>query len=91
MSNVRPIAFTAAAVRNDGRTVDVRFWSGIAPCAVLDHVEVAYASDTVTITLFEGSDPSAGVVACPEIAALKQVTVPLEQALADRRIVDGAV
>ena len=90
MANIRPIAFTSAAVRSDDRTVDVRFWSGVEPCSVLDHVEVAYGTDAVTITLFEGSDPSAGMVACPEIAMLKQVTVQLDQALAGRRIVDGA-
>jgi hypothetical protein len=90
MANVRPIAFSSATVRPDGRTVDIRFWSGVEPCSVLDHVDVAYGTDTVTITLFEGADPTAGMVACPDIAMLKQVTVPLDQELAGRRIVDGA-
>jgi hypothetical protein len=90
MANVRPIAFTSATVRPDDRTVDVRFWSGVEPCSVLDHVDVAYGTDTVTITLFEGSDPSVGMVACPDLAVSKQVTVPLDQDLAGRRIVDGA-
>ncbi len=90
MANLHPIAFTSATVRSDDRTVDVRFWGGIEPCSVLDHVDVAYTADSVTITLFDGSDPNAGMVACPEIAVLKQVTVPLDQALAGRRIVDGA-
>jgi hypothetical protein len=90
MTGVRAIAFNSAAVRSDDRTVDVQFWSGIEPCSVLDHDDVAYGSDTVTITLFEGSDPSAGMVACADIAMLKQVTVSLEQDLAGRRIVDGA-
>ena len=90
MTDVRPIAFGTATVEADDRTVDVRFWSGIAPCAVLDHVDVGYGSGSVTITLFEGSDPSAGLVACSDIAVLDQVTVPLDQDLAERRIVDGA-
>jgi hypothetical protein len=90
MSGVTPSAFGSATVRPDDRTVDVRFWSGIEPCSVLDHVDVAYGSDTVTITLFQGSDPNAGLVACPEIAVLKQVTVTLDQDLAGRHIVDGA-
>jgi len=90
MANVQPIAFASAAVRSDDRTVDVRFWSGIEPCSVLDHVDVEYGVDTVTITLFDGSDPDAGMAACPDIAMLKQVTVPLDQDLAGRRIVDGA-
>jgi len=90
MANVRPIAFTSASIGPDDRAVEVRFWSGVEPCSVLDHVDVAYATDAVTITLFEGSDPSAGMVACPDIAVLKQVTLPLDQDLAGRRIVDGA-
>ena len=90
MANVRPIAFTSAAVRSDDRTVDIRFWAGVEPCSVLDHVDVAYDTDTVTITLFDGSDPNAGMVACEDIAMLKQVTVPLDQDLAGRRIADGA-
>jgi hypothetical protein len=90
MANIQPIAFTSASVRSDDRTVDIRFWSGVEPCSVLDHVDVAYGTDTVTITLFEGSDPSAGMVACPDLAMLKQVTVELDQDLAGRRIVDGA-
>jgi hypothetical protein len=90
MADVRPTTFTSATVLPDDRTVDVRFWSGIEPCSVLDHVNVAYGSDTVIITVFQGSDPSAGLVACPEIAVLKQVTVTLDQDLAGRRIVDGA-
>ena len=90
MADVRPTAFTSATVLPDDRTVDVRFWSGIEPCSVLDHVDVAYGSDALTITLFQGSDPNAGLVACPEIAVLKQVTVTLDQDLAGRRIVDGA-
>jgi hypothetical protein len=90
MANVRPIAFTSAIVRADDRTVDVQFWGGVEPCSVLDHVDVAYGADTVTITLFDGSDPNAGMVACPDIAMLKQVTVPLDQEPAGRQIVDGA-
>jgi hypothetical protein len=90
MSGVTPIAFSSATVRPDDRTIDVRFWSGVEPCSVLDHVDVAYGSDTVTITLFQGSDPTAGMVACPDIAMLKQVTVTLDQDLGGRRIVDGA-
>jgi hypothetical protein len=90
MTGVRPIAFDIASVRPDGRSVDVRFWSGIEPCSVLDHVAVAYGTDTVTITLYQGSDPSAGMVACSDIAVLNQVTVSLDQDLAERDIVDGA-
>ena len=90
MADIQPIAFTSATVRSDDQAVDIRFWSGVEPCSVLDHVDVAYGADAVTITLFDGSDPSVGMVACPDIAMLKQVTVQLDQPLAGRRIVDGA-
>ena len=56
-----------------------------------DHVAIAYGTDTVTFTLFQGSDPTAGQVACPDIAVLKQTTITLDQPLAGRTIVDGAV
>jgi hypothetical protein len=89
MAGVRPIGFDTATIRPDDRTLDVTFWSGVEPCAVLDHVDVSYGPDAVTVTLFQGSDPTAGLVACPEIAVLKQVTVTLDQDLAGRRIIDG--
>ena len=45
------------AAGDDGRTVTIDFWSGVEPCYVLDHVDVGYATDEVTITLFEGTEP----------------------------------
>ena len=44
----------------------------------------------MTVTLFQGSDPNAGDVACIDIALQKQVTVTLDEPLAGRAIVDGA-
>lgn len=91
MSNVVPRPFDAATVGDDGRTVSIDFWSGIEPCAVLDHVDVSYGDDAVTITLFEGSDLSTGEdVACIEIGVLKRVVITLDEPLDDRQIVDGA-
>ena len=89
MSNVSPVGWIKATVGADDRTVTLRFWSGVEPCYVLDHVDVAYAGDGVTVTLFQGSDPSAGDVACIEIAVLKQTTITLDQPLAGRPLVDG--
>jgi hypothetical protein len=91
MSGVRPIRFDSASVGPDDRTLAVQYWSGVEPCSVLDHVDVAYSSDAVTLMLYEGSDADAGMVACPDLAALKQVTVTLDQDLAGRRVVDGTV
>lgn len=89
MSDVRPTGWIKATVGPDDRTVTLRFWSGVEPCYVLDHVDVAYAADGVTITLFQGSDPSAKDVACIDIAMLKQTTITLDQPLAGRPLLDG--
>ena len=89
--DVHPIAWDKADVSKNGDTVTLSYWSGIEPCSVLDHVDVAYTTKTVTITLFEGHAPTGGTpVACAEIAMLKSVSVTLDQPLAGRTIVDGA-
>jgi hypothetical protein len=90
MADVRARPFDSATVGADGTTVSIDFWSGVEPCSVLDHVAIAYGADTVTITLFEGHDPSAGDVACIDIAMLKRVVITLDQPLGGRAIVDGA-
>lgn len=90
MDNVRPTAFDTATIGNDDTTLTIVFWSGVEPCSVLDHVTLSYAADTVTVTLFQGSDPNAGDVACIDIAVQKQVTITLDEPLAGRQIVDGA-
>jgi hypothetical protein len=91
MDDVRARPFDTATVGDDGRTVTIDFVSGIEPCSVLDHVKVQYGSKTVTITLFEGSDPSAGDVACIEIGVFKRVVVTLDEPLGDRTITDGGI
>lgn len=90
MVDVRARPFDTASVGSDDRTVTIDFVSGIAPCTVLDHVDVRYGSDAVTITMFEGRDPAAGDVACIEIGIFKRVIVHLEEPLDGRKIVDGA-
>ena len=90
MDNVRPTAFDTATIGGDDTTMTIVFWSGVEPCSVLDHVDVSYAVDTVTVRLFQGSDPHAGDVACIDIAVQKQVTITVDEPLAGRHIVDGA-
>jgi hypothetical protein len=90
MDNVRPTAFDTATIGGDDTSLTIVFWSGVEPCSVLDHVDVSYGADAITVTLFQGNDPSAGQVACPEIAVQKQVTITLDEPLAGRAIVDGA-
>ena len=89
MDNVRPTAFDTATIGDDDTTLTILFWSGVEPCSVLDHVDVSYGADAVTVTLFQGSDPNAGQVACIDIAVQKQVTITLDEPLAGRAIVDG--
>ena len=90
MTNVYARMFDSATVGDDGRTVTIDFWSGVEPCYVLDHVDVASTADEVTITLFEGSEPTDEPVACIEIGVLKRVMITLDEPLGDREIVDGA-
>ena len=90
MSDLYPRAFDKAVVGDDGATITIFFWSGVEPCYVLDHVDVDYGPDAITVTLFEGHDASAGDVACIEIALIKKVVVQLDEPVGDRRIVDGA-
>ena len=90
MADVRPNAFDTATIGDDDTTLTIVFWSGVEPCSVLDHVDVSYGADAVTVTLFQGYDPNAGQVACIEIAVQKQVTITLDEPLAGRTIVDGA-
>jgi hypothetical protein len=89
MADVRARPFDTATVGDDGVTVRIDFVSGVEPCYVLDHIDVRYGPDAVTITLFEGHDPEAGDVACIEIGVFKRVIVTLDEPLGDREIVDG--
>ena len=88
MADLRPVEWERAR-RLGPRTLDIFFWSGVEPCYVLDHVEVIYRPDRVVVTLFEGHDPSAGDVACIEIAKQKVVRVELDEPLRGRRVVPG--
>jgi hypothetical protein len=90
MVNVQPIAFDHVDVGDDDRTLAVSFWSGVEPCYVLDRVEVVEDPGTITITLFQGSDPDVTNVACIDIALLKKVVVQVDGPVGARRIVDGA-
>jgi hypothetical protein len=90
MADVYPRPFDDASVADDDVTVTIAFVSGVEPCYVLDRVDVAYGTDAVTITLFEGHDPSGGDVACIEIGVFKSVTIALDEPLAGRALVDGA-
>jgi hypothetical protein len=73
-----------------GDTILVRYYSGIEPCVVLDHVEVSYGEREVAVTVYEGAEPGSEDEPCPEIAMAKEVAVDLDEPLGGRKVVDGA-
>jgi hypothetical protein len=72
----------------DERTLRVLFYGGPEACVGIDHVAVSYATERVTVTLFEGKEPGAEV--CADIALSKEIQVDLDEPLAGRPILDGA-
>ena len=71
---VRPMTLQASV---DGRhvLVKVSWYSGVAPCNVLDSVSVVRSGSDIAISLMEGSSDLA--VMCIEIAQLKATIVDL--------------
>ena len=72
------VQFVRAALNLDGSaTADLRWWSGVAPCSALDHVEMTIdeSARTIRLKVIEGS--GAGDVACIDIAQLSATLVDL--------------
>ncbi len=90
MAEVHPVEWDKVRVGEDGRSVWLRWWSGVEPCHVLDRFEVQVGHRVVLVTLFEGRAPGKEDVVCPEVALLKEVEVTLAEPLDGRRVVDGA-
>jgi hypothetical protein len=90
MVDIGPVPWAGVGVSDDGRMLTVRFWSGVEPCNVLDHVDVDRGENELTVTLFEGREPDSDDVACIEIAVLKAVRIELDSPVGDRAIRDGA-
>jgi hypothetical protein len=88
-ANPRPHAFESVVALGE-RELGVRFWNGIPPCYVLARVDVREGPDQVVVTLFTGSDPLAGAVACIDVARYYEVAVGLAEPLGTRAVVDGA-
>lgn len=78
------------AVAGDGATLVVTFWGGVAPCSVLDHVEVHEYDTEVAVALHEGyvAGESGAPPTCIALAEVKQVVVELDAPLGDRAVVD---
>jgi hypothetical protein len=91
MDKVKPVSWDRFDVAKGGRTLHVFWGSGPAPCSMLDHVELVQSQETVTVTLYEGSDPKVPAGApCPTILIPKTTTVQLDTPVGDRKVVDGA-
>ncbi|MGW0808486.1 hypothetical protein [Nonomuraea sp. NPDC002799] len=88
--HVRKVAWTKAKPVSKGKKVALTWWSGVAPCTVLDRVKVKETAKKVTITLYEGASPKAKNMACIMIAVEKTTTVKLKKALGKRKLVDGS-
>ncbi|GAA3662312.1 hypothetical protein GCM10022224_027670 [Nonomuraea antimicrobica] len=88
--NVHKVRWTKAKPVSKGKKIQLTWWSGVAPCTVLDRVKVTETSKKVTITLYEGTSPKARNVSCIMIAIEKTTTVTLKKALGKRKVVDGA-
>jgi hypothetical protein len=72
------VGLVRALVNADGTaTADLRWWSGVAPCSALDHVEIVTddAAKTIHLKVIEGS--AAADVACIDIAQLTATAVDL--------------
>ena len=90
MADVDPVEWDKVRLAEDGRTLWLRWWGGVAPCHVLDRIEVRLGHRVVIVTLLEGRVPGKEDVACPEMAQLKEAKTTLAQPLDGRRVVDGA-
>ena len=75
--DIHPVGVVLIRSVVDGHhvTVELRWWSGVAPCTVLDSVKVERDGTTMTLTPMEGA--SARDVACDMLAQLKATVVDL--------------
>ena len=95
--HARPVPWANAVVAAGGRSLRLYFTGGAdAGCGQLDHVSVATAADgTMTLTVFEGSDPSRaaadGTIVCSSVAVRLAVDVALPLTLTPgAKVIDGA-
>ena len=75
--NPHPVSPQTLQATIDDRRVIVKlsWYSGIAPCSVLDSVKIERSATTIALTVIEGSDDLGAV--CAEIAMLKATIVDL--------------
>lgn len=75
--DVHPVGASTVEGSVSGRRVTVRltWWSGVAPCSVLDSIDVVRTGSAIVLTIREGADQRG--VACIELAMLKGAIVDL--------------
>ncbi len=75
--DVRPVGAATIEASVAGRRVAVRltWWSGVAPCSVLDSIDVVRTGSAIVLTIREGADQRG--VACIDLAMLKGAIVDL--------------
>jgi hypothetical protein len=84
------VSWVSAKPIKHGRYLRLVWWSGVAPCSVLDHVKVRETRKKVVVTLYEGAKIGSEDIACVMIAVQKTTTVKLKHPLGHRKVVDGA-
>lgn len=89
MADVRPTAFRNAKVL-DETTIRIFFYQGVAPCSVLDRVDIEYGTETIGVTLQVGRQETEEDTACIELAVYNYVDVELNEPVGGRKIVDDA-
>ena len=88
--NTHKVRWTTAKPIKKGRYLRLTWWSGVAPCTVLDRVKVKETAKKVVVTVYEGTKPSARDTMCVAMAVKKTKTVKLKSRLGTRKVVDGA-
>ncbi len=75
--DVHPVGASTIEASVAARRVVVRltWWSGVAPCSVLDSIDVLRTGTAIVLTIREGADQRG--VACIELAMLKGAVVDL--------------
>ena len=75
--DVHPVGASTVEGSVSGRRVTIRltWWSGVAPCSVLDSIDVVRTGSAIVLTIREGADQRG--VACIDLAMLKGAIVDL--------------
>jgi hypothetical protein len=77
--------FSSVSRARDGRALDVRFWGGVEDC----YRYTVLAEETARTVTLSRSEERTVDGACIELAQEYERTVPLEQPLGTRRVVDA--